>query len=116
MYPEVIDYIPRVSMFSKVSVEQLDLLPRMPDQGEVTSIQSLCWPRENAVQMFLQFGLGKREETRIHSSRMRTACSFTVSRSIRDESVGFAGKLVIETKIRLYIHYIYSHTTNLYES
>ena len=33
-----------------------------------------------------------------------------------DESVVFAGKLVIETKIRLYIHYIYLHTTNLYES
>ena len=33
-----------------------------------------------------------------------------------DESVIFAGKLVIETKIWLYIHYIYSHTTNLYES
>ena len=33
-----------------------------------------------------------------------------------DESVGFAGKLVIETKIRLYIHCIYLHTTNLYES
>ena len=25
-------------------------------------------------------------------------------------------KLVIETKIWLYIHYIYLHTTNLYES
>ena len=33
-----------------------------------------------------------------------------------DESVGFAGKLVIETKIRLYIHYIYLHTTNLNEN
>ena len=33
-----------------------------------------------------------------------------------DESVGFAVGLVIETKIRLYIHYIYSHTTNLNES
>ena len=33
-----------------------------------------------------------------------------------DQSVGFAGKLVIETKIWLYIHDIYSHTTNLYEN
>ena len=41
-----------------------------------------------------------------------------INRSIlgHDESVGFAVKLVIETKIRFYIHYIYSHTTNLYES
>ena len=30
-----------------------------------------------------------------------------------DESVGIAVKLCIETKIGLYIHYIYSHTTNL---
>ena len=40
-----------------------------------------------------------------------SSCDYTCN-----ESVGFAGKLVIETKIRLYIHYIYSHTTNLYES
>ena len=33
-----------------------------------------------------------------------------------DESVGITVELLIETKIRLYIHYIYSHTTNLYES
>ena len=33
-----------------------------------------------------------------------------------DESVGFAVKLVRETKIWVYIHNIYSHTTNLYES
>ena len=30
--------------------------------------------------------------------------------------VVFAGKLDIETKIWLYTHYIYLHTTNLYES
>ena len=33
-----------------------------------------------------------------------------------DESVGIAVELVIETKIRLYIQYIYSHTTNLNEA
>ena len=33
-----------------------------------------------------------------------------------DESVGLAVKLIIETKIGFYIHYIYSHTTNLNES
>ena len=33
-----------------------------------------------------------------------------------NESVETAVKLVIETKIRLYIHYIYSHTTNLNEN
>ena len=32
-----------------------------------------------------------------------------------DESVETAVKLVRETKIWLYIHYIYSHTTNLNE-
>ena len=32
------------------------------------------------------------------------------------ESVEIAVKLVRETKIWLYIHYIYSHTTNLNES
>ena len=35
---------------------------------------------------------------------------------ISDESVGFAVELAIETKIRLNIHYIYSHTTDLNES
>ena len=33
-----------------------------------------------------------------------------------DESVVFAVELVIQTKIWLHIHYIYLHTTNLYES
>ena len=39
-----------------------------------------------------------------------------ISQLLIDESVETAVKLVIETKIRLYIHYIYSHTTNLNES
>ena len=35
--------------------------------------------------------------------------------SIPDESVETAVKLVRQTKIWFYIHYIYSHTTNLNE-
>ena len=62
------------------------------------------------------------EQLRQHvwdSGLMKTNPSFYIAhfcKSIPDESVGTAVKLVIETKIRLYIHYIYSHTTNLNES
>ena len=42
--------------------------------------------------------------------------SWSLTQEVADESVGIAVKLVRETKIWLYIHYIYSHTTNLNES
>ena len=43
VYPEVIDYIPRVSMFSKVSVEELDRLPRMPDCPDLGELKRVSF-------------------------------------------------------------------------
>ena len=50
VYPEVIDYIPRVSMFSKVTVEQLDRLPRMPVYPDLGELRRLPFFSHCAVQ------------------------------------------------------------------
>ena len=44
--------------------------------------------RECCPNVLAVFGLGKREETRMNSSMMRTVCSLTVSRSIRKKGRG----------------------------
>ena len=70
----------------------------------------LKWP--NLKLLLVRIQTGVRQE--YFSDEISDAAS-TASPYI-DESVGIAVKFVIETGIRLYIHYIYSHTSNLNES